>query len=67
MQKRRRHVWVIWKYLRAGVMEGKLFRDTNRGAAQRGIVSPLLANVYLHELDRYMERYTALPQECAVV
>jgi 5-methylcytosine-specific restriction endonuclease McrA len=23
-------------------------------------VSPLLANVYLHELDRYMERYTAL-------
>ena len=58
---------MIWKYLRVGVIEGKLFRDTARGAAQGGIVSPVLANVYLHELDRYMERYTALPQECAVV
>src|SRR4029450_95202 len=28
---------------------------------QGGIVSPLLANIYLHELDRYMARYTALP------
>jgi RNA-directed DNA polymerase len=27
-----------------------------------GVVSPLLANIYLHELDRYMERYTALTQ-----
>ncbi len=26
----------------------------------RGVVSPLLANIYLAELDRYMERYTAL-------
>jgi RNA-directed DNA polymerase len=25
-------------------------------------VSPLLANIYLHELDRYMERYTARPE-----
>ena len=25
-------------------------------------MSPLLANIYLHELDRYMERYTELPQ-----
>jgi len=24
-------------------------------------VSPLLANIYRHELDRQMERYTALP------
>lgn len=51
---------LIWRFLRAGVMEGKLFRDTLSGAPQGGIASPLLANVYLHELDRYMERYTAL-------
>src|SRR5262249_39257490 len=25
-----------------------------------GEASPLLANIYLHELDRYMQRYTAL-------
>jgi len=52
---------LIWKFLRAGVMERKLFRDNKLGTPQGGIVSPLLANVYLHELDKYMERYTALP------
>ncbi len=41
-------------------MERKLFKDTHRGTPQGGIISPLLANVYLHELDRYMERYTGL-------
>jgi Reverse transcriptase (RNA-dependent DNA polymerase)/Group II intron, maturase-specific domain/HNH endonuclease len=53
---------LIWKYLRAGVMERRLFKDTKLGTPQGGIVSPLLANVYLHELDRYMERYTALAE-----
>jgi group II intron reverse transcriptase/maturase len=51
---------LIWKFLRAGVMEKKLFRDTTQGTPQGGIVSPLLANIYLQELDRYMERYTEL-------
>jgi RNA-directed DNA polymerase len=53
---------LIWKFLRAGVMEKKLFQDTKRGTPQGGIISPLLANIYLDQLDRYMERYTALPQ-----
>lgn len=51
---------LLWKFLRAGVMEGKLFRDTKSGVAQGGIISPLLANVYLHQFDMYMEKYTAL-------
>src|SRR5262249_17975491 len=54
---------LVWKFLRAGVMEGKLFKDTKVGTPQGGIASPLLANVYLHELDRYMEKYTALTRK----
>ena len=51
---------LIWKFLRAGVLEKKLFRDTKLGTPQGGIISPLLANLYLNELDRYMEKYTGL-------
>jgi group II intron reverse transcriptase/maturase len=51
---------LIWGFLRAGVMERKLFRDTERGTPQGGVISPLLANIYLHELDKYMEKYTGL-------
>lgn len=51
---------LVWRFLRAGVMEGKLFKDTKQGTPQGGIISPLLANIYLHQLDRYMERYTEL-------
>lgn len=53
---------LVWKFLRAGVMEGKLFRDTKLGTPQGGIISPLLANIYLHELDKYMEKYTSLSE-----
>jgi RNA-directed DNA polymerase len=53
---------LIWSFLRAGVMEGTLFHKTTKGTPQGGILSPLLANVYLHQLDKYMERYTALSQ-----
>jgi group II intron reverse transcriptase/maturase len=46
---------LIWKFLKAGVMEGQLFAKTERGVPQGGIVSPLLANVYLNEFDKWAE------------
>jgi hypothetical protein len=36
-------------------MYRETFEETLTGTPQGGIVSPLLANIYLHELDRYME------------
>jgi len=47
--------------LKAGMMEGKLFKETPEGTPQGGIFSPLLANIYLHEIDKWMdEKYTGL-------
>jgi RNA-directed DNA polymerase len=63
IRRRIKDEWLItllWKFLRAGVMEGKLFKETREGVPQGGIVSPLMSNVYLTEFDRYMERYTVL-------
>lgn len=55
---------VLWKFLRAGVMEQGTRQETLTGTPQGGIVSPLLANIYLHELDKYMEsNYLNLSQD----
>lgn len=48
-----RILWLVEQFLTAGVMEKQLFVKTEAGTPQGGIVSPLLANIYLHELDRY--------------
>jgi RNA-directed DNA polymerase len=44
---------LLWQFLKAGVMEDGLFARTDKGVSQGGVVSPLLANVYLHELDQW--------------
>ena len=41
--------------LRAGVMESGAVRHSVTGTPQGGVVSPLLANVYLHRVDREWE------------
>jgi group II intron reverse transcriptase/maturase len=47
----------IDKWLAAGVMEGGMVTHPDTGTPQGGVVSPLLANVYLHEvIDRWFER-----------
>ncbi|GHO53761.1 reverse transcriptase/maturase family protein [Ktedonobacter robiniae] len=48
---------LIWKLLRAGYMDVHgTKRDSLIGSPQGGLVSPILANVYLHELDVFMEK-----------
>jgi RNA-directed DNA polymerase len=46
---------LLWKFLRAGVLYREELQQTLTGTPQGGIISPLLANMYLHELDKYME------------
>lgn len=48
-----RIIGLIDAMLKAGVMEGRLFQHTEEGTPQGGILSPLLANIYLHEFDKW--------------
>jgi group II intron reverse transcriptase/maturase len=48
----RRVLKLIRQWLKAGVMEDGTVRETVAGTPQGGVISPLLANIYLHLLDR---------------
>ena len=42
---------LVEKFLTAGVMEDGVFKPTNIGTPQGGVISPLLANIVLNKLD----------------
>jgi retron-type reverse transcriptase len=43
---------LLRSWLRAGVFEGGIISDTESGTPQGSPISPLLANIALHVLDR---------------
>lgn len=49
-----RFLKLIAKFLKAGYFERERWNPTKAGTPQGGIVSPILANIYLHELDAYV-------------
>lgn len=44
---------LLWRMLKAGAMENLRYFETNEGSPQGGIVSPVLANAYMHALDEW--------------
>ena len=54
--KDKRVLKLIGKYLRAGVMINDVKQPTSMGVPQGGPLSPLLANIVLHELDVYLQQ-----------
>ena len=51
-----RFLRLIRNMLKAGYMEDWEYHDTLSGTPQGGVVSPLLSNIYLDKLDKYIER-----------
>ena len=49
-----RIIQLLHKMLKAGYLEDWKYNRTLSGTPQGGIISPLLANIYLHELDEFM-------------
>jgi group II intron reverse transcriptase/maturase len=49
---------LVWDFLKAGIMEDGKYRHSMLGTPQGVIVSPLLANVYLNELDQWVKKWT---------
>ena len=47
-------VSLVGKFLKAGYMEDWVYHKTYSGTPQGGIISPLLCNIFLHELDEMM-------------
>ena len=54
-----RFLRLIRKFLNAGYVEDWKYNKTYSGTPQGGIVSPILANVYLDKFDKYIKEYAA--------
>ena len=52
----RRVLKLLRQWLRAGVLEAGVVSETVTGTPQGGVISPLLANIYLHAFDRAWEK-----------
>ncbi|WP_338450079.1 group II intron reverse transcriptase/maturase [Niallia oryzisoli] len=59
---------LIVQFLKSGILENGVFYENDNGSPQGGVISPLLANIYLHPLDEMMtkrgHRITRYADDC---
>ena len=56
----RRILKLIRKWLESGVIDEGVHQETDVGTPQGGVISPLLANICLHEFDKYWMQQTVV-------
>ncbi|MBU1941086.1 MAG: group II intron reverse transcriptase/maturase [Candidatus Thermoplasmatota archaeon] len=49
---------LIRKWLKCGIVDEEEIKENQLGTPQGGVISPLLANIYLHEFDRFWAQQT---------
>ena len=52
--KDQRFLNVIWLFLKSGYVDDWVYHETYSGAAQGGVISPILMNIYMNEFDMKM-------------
>ncbi len=50
-----RFLWLVENMLKAGYLEDWRWNATHSGSPQGGVISPILSNIYLDKLDKYVE------------
>lgn len=48
-------IQLIWKFIKAGYLNDWKYDPSFSGVPKGGIISPILVNIYLNELDQYVE------------
>ena len=56
-------LWLVKKYLKAGVLDQGQLIKSNEGTAQGNIISPVLANIYMHNVLTLWFQYI-IAREC---
>jgi len=66
--KDNKFIQLLRKFLKAGYMENWNYYSTYSGCPQGGVISPILANIYLHELDKFAlslkEKFDKVTERC---
>lgn len=55
-------LWLINKYLKAGIITEGVYEDSEEGSAQGNIISPMLANIYMHNVLTLWYKFVVLKE-----